>query len=247
MLKPHDCFLLLPAPKLPGKRALTEALKAFPELGAVELELGEHLVLRAGDVELLATLLPPMPEGAAEEAAEYSLSGLEGSWAPAPHRAQLAVVQGGGKPSLQGLVVFTRLVAALTRATRALGVFWASAHATHHPEFVVDIAQSELPLPLWVGLSLARGSKRAEVLSLGMDHLGLADLLLVAPEVTAAELEFFYELLATSVRLGRKLREGERVGRTPKEKLAVRFVASPVEKRKKVWRVTLGKKSLGVK
>lgn len=238
------CFVLLPDPKPLAAPALENALKEFPELGKVSwlssTKEGTH-AFSLGGIDVLAALMPmPVPEGEAEGATDHSLSGLDGSWTLPEHRGHLVVAQQGAKKGdVVDLTAFTRVVAAIVRATEAVGVYWGEGGATHHPEFVVDIARSELPLPVWVGVSVAKTAGGAELLSLGMQQFGLPDLLLHAPTLEGGVFEFFYDLLAYVVRRGKKLPEGDSVGRTDQERIKVKYVTSPVDPDAEVWSVTL--------
>lgn len=240
---PHMCFVLLSKNALPTKKSLEAALKTFPDLGKVQIKVdkdNDAVTLTCGDVQAMAALMwAPVPNGEADGATDHSLSGLNGSWTLPEHRAHLIVVEGGPAPSLANLVVFTRLVAVLVRATSSVGVYWGKSGATHHPDFVIDIAQSELPLPIWVGVSIASSKTGYELLSLGMRQLGLPDLLLKAKSVNGGELEFFYDLLAYVAQRGKKLPEGNTVGRDEGEKLKVKYVKSPIDAKQQVWSVTL--------
>lgn len=240
---PRLAYVLLPKHALPTTAALRKALKEFPELEKAEFAVSEDdqsVTLRIGATDAMAVLLPmPVPNGEADAHTDHSLSGVDGSWSLPEHRAHLVVAEGGEKGSLDNLIVFTRLVAVLTRACNAVGVYWGEAKATHHPEFVIDMAKSELPLPVWVGLSFAGTKKGFEVLSLGMHQLALPDLLLKTPSVSGGEFEFFYDLLAYVARRGKKLPDGERVGRDDSEKLKVKYVKSPIDPKTEVWSVTL--------
>ena len=104
---------------------------------------------------------------------------------------------------------------------------------------MVNIAHSELPLPVWVGVSVADTGAGKELVSIGMKQLGLPDLLLTTAKVDGEVFEFFYDLLAYVTRRGKKLPEGDAVGRTGKEKLTVRYVPSPLDPRAQVWSVAL--------
>lgn len=241
------CFVLLPDKRPLAAAAFEKALKDFPELGAVTWLSSTRegtSAFSVGTLNVLCALMPmAVPEGEAEGATEHSLSGLDGSWSLPEHQAHLVVVQqetkGAKGTRLEELTAFTRVVAAIVRATSAVGVYWGEGGATHHPEFVVNIAHSELPLPIWVGVSVAKAGKGSELLSIGMKQLGLPELLLITPELDGAVFEFFYDLLAYVVRRGKRLPEGDSVGRTEKERLKVHYVASPVEADDWVWSVSL--------
>lgn len=238
------CFVLLPDSKPLSAGPFEKALKEFPELGTLKWDSAEKegaSSFSVGGLEVITALMPvPVPDGEADGAAERSLSGLGGSWTLPEHRAHLVVVQSGATAAkVDELTTFTRVVAAIVRATNALGVYWGEGGATHHPEFVVNIAHSELPLPIWVGVSMARGKDGTELLSVGMHQLELPDLLLVAPHADAEVLEFFYDLLAYVTRRGKRLPEDDTVGRTEKERLKVRYVKSPIDADAEVWSVRI--------
>ncbi len=238
------CFVLLPDAKPLATGPFEKALKDFPDLGALRWSSSTRKGTRAfsvGKLKVLASLMPvAVPEGEAERATDHSLSGLDGSWTLPEHRAHLLVAQQGATGTeVEELVTFTRVVAAIVRATNAVGVYWGEGGATHHPEFVVNIAHSELPLPIWVGVSVAKSASGPELLSIGMKQLGLPELLLTTPGLDGTVFELFYDLLAYVTRRGKKLPEGDSVGRTPKEKLKVRYVASPIHPGEQVWNVVL--------
>lgn len=238
------CFVLLPDAKPLATGPFEKALKEFPDLGALSWSSSTRKGTRAfsvGKLKVLASLMPvAVPEGEAERATDHSLSGLDGSWTLPEHRAHLLVAQQGATGTeVEELVTFTRVVAAIVRATNAVGVYWGEGGATHHPEFVVNIAHSELPLPIWVGVSVAKSASGPELLSIGMKQLGLPELLLTTPGLDGTVFELFYDLLAYVTRRGKKLPEGDSVGRTPKEKLKVRYVASPIHPGEQVWNVVL--------
>lgn len=238
------CFVLLADAKPLTSPSLEKALKEFPELGQVSWLSSTRegtSALTLGGLNVLAALMPmPVPEGEADGATERSLSGLDGSWTLPEHRAHLVVVQQGAKKAkLDELATFTRIVAAVVRATNAVGVYWGEGGATHHPEFVVDMAHSELPLPVWVGVSVARAGAGKELVSIGMKQLGLPELRLGAAQVDGGVFEFFYDLLAYVARRGKPLPEGDSVGRTEKERLKVHYLPSPIDPAAQVWSVTL--------
>lgn len=238
------CFVLLPNSKPLAAAPLEKALKEFPDLGAVSWLSSTREGTKAfsvGKCNVLAALMPgAVPEGEADGATDHSLSGLDGSWTLPEHSAHLVVAQQGATHTdVEELTTFTRVVAAIVRATNAVGVYWGEGGATHHPEFVVNIAHSELPLPIWVGVSVAKSARGPELLSIGMKQLGLPDLLLSTPGLDGTVFELFYDLLAYVTRRGKKLPEGDSVGRTGKEKLKVHYVPSPIHPEEQVWNVVL--------
>lgn len=250
-------FVLLSKPGLPSAQAVAAAFSRF----AVQ---GQYLKIRdsegsTGDGEILqfdaggcgavfvAAVPVPVPKGEADEGVRFSVSAFGTEWRLPPHAAHLIVTASGNEaPSkAAALSSFTSVLAAVTVASHAVGVYWGSAGATHSPDFFVSVAEERDPdsrILLWTGVSLAREADgRLSLLSLGMQQLGLPDLLLVAPKSTAgnAALGTFFDLLNYTAKRGEALREGDTVGRTAKEKLPVTYVASPVDPDKQVWRVEI--------
>jgi hypothetical protein len=210
--------------------------KAWGE-GSAELE--------SDGILSIVTLMPlPIPNGEAESAASTSLSALrDGGFSPAPHVAHLLIASTSATHSpVQRLTRHTRIVAAFTKASRAVGVYEGNAHATHDPSFYVDVVsdEPELPLMLWTGVSIAKTDATVELLSLGMRQLDLPDLLLVGPSGQGNDmLPFAFDLLGYVVTRGSPIPEGETVGRSATEKIPVTYSPSPINADTLVMRVEL--------
>lgn len=236
-------FVLTTSKRLPSHAAIDAALAEYDGLApATWFGESEHdtLAFEAGGVEVMVALMPaPVPNGEADAATEHSISGVAGRWSLPAHTNHFICMLRQGDSGLAEMVRFTRIVGAIARAAKAVGVYWGEGHVTHHPELFIELSQSDLPLPLWVGVSVAGNSKGVELLSIGMKQLGLPDLLVAAPEMGSSVLEFFYDLLAYVARRGEALPEGDTVGRSETEHFVVRYVPSPVEAAVKVWRVEL--------
>jgi hypothetical protein len=187
----------------------------------------------------------PVPNGEADHGAQYSVGSMGTGWTLPPHSAHLVVTSTApaGSDMVQSISRFTSLVAAVAQASGAVGVYWGNAGATHGAEFFTTVATDQGVMPrimLWTGVSIARPQGKLSLLSLGMGQLSLPDLLLLAPHASGnAALETFFDLLAYMVGRGSAIPEGDTVGRTADERLKVRYVTSPVDRDKKVWRVEL--------
>jgi hypothetical protein len=73
-----------------------------------------------------------------------------------------------------------------------------------------------------------------------MKQFELPDLLLMVPPAkTNDAIPFMLDLLGMVVKSGKPLPEGDTVGRSATEKLAVHYVISPVDPKTKVWRVEM--------
>lgn len=247
-------FVLLPRAYLPKGE---EIVRAFADFAAQRQSLhmrdttgdeqatGEVLEfeVRPGGTAFVVLMPVAVPEGEADDAAQFSVSAMGTGWKLASHTAHLVVSQRDtdGSPS-ETLGRFTSLLAAVAKASGAVGVYWGNAGATHDAAFFISTAQDRdlgARLLLWTGVSVARETDgRLSLLSLGMKQLNLPDLLLIAPKSAGNEaLGTFFDLLAYVAARGKPLPDGDTIGRTAAERLPVRYVPSPLDPSRKVWRV----------
>lgn len=205
----------------------------------------DQRALSVGGASVVMAAMPsPVPEGEADEAASLSLSALGTGWTLPGHQFHIviAATNVGQDSELPARCDFTRLVAAVSRASEAVGVYWGAAAATHEPEFFFETARdADLPITVWTGVSVAReGEDRVSLLSLGMGQFGMEDLLLTGPIDEAGEaIEMFFDLLAYAVRRGSAVQPGETVGRSDEERIEVAAAESPIDPEARVWRVDL--------
>jgi hypothetical protein len=250
-------FVLLSKAGLPKAEEIVKAFASFaPKEQRLRLrgtstkeasEGGIHeFDLSPGGTAFVMALPIPVPKGEADDAVRFSISAMGTGWQLPPHEAHLVVTlrDGDSSPAVAALSCFTSFLAAVTRASRALGVYWGNAGATHDSEFFISTAREPGIVPritLWTGVSIAREPDgRMSLLSLGMQQLGLPDLLLVAPKSAGKDaLATFFDLLAYLAERGEPLPEGDTVGRSADERLPVRYVPSPIDPGKTVWRVEL--------
>jgi hypothetical protein len=251
-------FVLLSEPRLPKAQDVARAFAAFALPGqtlrqtpgkakkrggadALEFELG------GGRVAFVSLMPVAIPNHEADDAVRFSVSALGGRWKLPPHKAHLVVTVPGAPASAEALSTFTSVVAAVVEVSRAVGVYWGEAGATHDPKFFLELARAHdatSRLPLWSGVSIAREPDgRLSFLSLGMKQLALPDLWLVVPAAKGDEaLATLFDLLASVVKRGHALPEGDTVGPTEHERWPVHYVPSPVDPnvpKAKVWRVEL--------
>lgn len=258
----HCALVLTSAAELPRGVELERAVRDLAG-GAVGWEAsGGRGVLTVDGlrVEVVAQAAPA-PSAEADTAAFLSLSSLRGNWRLPPHAAHLTVrrldgevltrpsgllgrVLGSPRPAspLEALTRFTRAVAAVTAASNAVGVYWGAGPVTHEPRFFVDLAkQTEVPLPLWLGVTITpEPGDRLCILSMGMGQLALPDLLLGAPRAELGDtLDFFFSTLAFVAERGAPLPEGHVVPRSLLQRPSVRYVASPLDDKTRVFRLDL--------
>jgi hypothetical protein len=250
-------FVLLSKPGLPGGEDVVRAFSLF-KLEGQRLELRSFGTKTTGKEVLefavgqcgtgfVASMPVPVPNGEADEAVRFSISAMGTGWKLPPHAAHLVVTLAGTDSSSRAtaLSCFTSFLAAVSKASRGIGVYWGNAGATHDPAFFISMAQErglQSRITLWTGVSTAREADgRLSLLSLGMQQLNLPDLLLVAPNSMSGNdaLGTFFDLLAYVTDRGKPLPEGDTVGRTAEEQLPVRYVPSPVDANRQVWRVEI--------
>ncbi len=241
-------FVLLREAQLPTGEALTAALRGRVDLVkpvACDTDTGVVTLEPKQGGGVLAMLLPgPIPDGEAEAASARSLGAYLDQGTIAEHTAHLIVTYSAAPPMpvTERLRLFTRIVAALTEASDAIGVYWGGGEVAHTAAFFRDAAGAEdLPLGVWIGLSIvATGEDRASVLGFGMEQFDLPNLLLTCPSTEMKDgLAYYFDLLAYVLSRGAPLAAGDTVGRTAQEKLSVRYAPSPLDANTQVWCVDL--------
>lgn len=249
-------FVLLPDARLPDASAVAECYSQFEPGGRLEVVDDDSgasdqnptvtsFSLASGQHGFVALMPAPVPNGEADDAARFSVGSFGTGWTLPPHAAHLVVTAptDPATPPVENLSRFTSFVAAVARASGSVAVYWGNAGATHGAEFFTSIASEQGVTPrmvLWTGVSIARDSNRLSLLSLGMGQLNLPDLLLSAPASAANDaLAAFFDLLGYVASRGEAIPDGDTVGRTAEERLKVRYVASPIDRSRKVWSVEL--------
>lgn len=195
-------FVLLADPALPDLRALQEAYSArfSPEEPIfVSRADKEHLVLSVGGHRAGLSLWSGVIDDVGLSQLTSASVILRALAKLPPHRAALLVVserQPAHARTAQ-LIAFTQLVAAVSDASSAVGVYWPQAGAAHEARWFQSLTANTDWLPLWTGLSVREGGGRVYIYSTGMEaQFGLMDLLVTARKRnTARALEVFYQVL----------------------------------------------------
>lgn len=202
--------------------------------------------LQPGGTAFVSGVPAPVPDGEADQAANFSVSALGTGWKLPTHKTHLMVVlmDDGNCPAVEAMSAFTSLVAAVAAASGSVGVYWGTAGVTHDVEFFKSVAKEPGIIPrimLWCGVQTAvEADGRMGILSLGMKQFSLPDLYLrTRKSESKAALGFFFDMLGYLAEGGEPLPEGDTVGRTDKERLPVNYVPSPIDPNVQVWRVEL--------
>lgn len=248
-------FVLLSKAQAPEADAVAQAFRAFaaPDEtiqvqadGAADdpLDRGLSLELNTGEKSVVALIPGTVPGDEAEQGAQFSVASLAKDWQVPPYSAYLIVTftASGKIPPVERVTRFTSILAAVTKASPAVAVYWGKAGATHESKFfTAAAADPDLRMLIWSGLSVARDEDgRLSLLSTGMEQFELPNLLLLAGESSEGEaLAFMYDLLGYVARRGEALPEGDTVGWTDDQRLPVRYVESPVDPHKRVFCIEL--------
>lgn len=243
-------FVLLASPALPDPAVVVARHRAIaPDGPALTHDAGrgeDALGFHVGDLVVNLVMIPaPIPAREADDAARFGLRGITQSWSPAPHRAHLIVASLNGRAArlpLERVGAFHQVVASIVAAMddSVAGVY-IGGNVTQPADFYVDAVRgSPDALMAWMGVSVAREGDRLSLLSLGIGHLGLPDVLMTAGKTSSADtMAFLFDLLLYVGKRGKALPEGDTVGRDDSERLPVHYVPSPIDAGAQVMKVEL--------
>jgi hypothetical protein len=189
----------------------------------------------------VVSLMPvPVPNGDADKAAQFSLSGIN-KWSLPKHHAHLVVVfRGSSKTKLASIAEELPFLAAVVKNTpSAVGVYFGA--TTQQPALVEQLAADPSPLSaLMLVTGIIAGhdeAGRRNLLSKGMhSNFGLPELWLRTPQ-GPSDVEFFFDLLQLEAERGTPIPEGDTVGRNAQQKLPVHYRPSPIAGDPVVWTV----------
>ena len=247
-------FVLLRDARLPTVDAIAGAYSAYASgsdriVGSSSKDASSSLTieLAPGATVIIASMPAPIPGGEAERNGKGGLPALLGEAPDLAHTAHAIVVWKDASSStrLESIMRFTSVLAALVDATNAVGVYWGNAGVAHAAEFFVGCAKKPdvaARIALWTGIRVAHeGNHAVSMMSTGMQSvLGLRDLLVLAPRAKSGEaIEVLFDLLAYVASRGAVIPDGETCGRDADERRVVRHVPSPLDRKRKVWRVDL--------
>lgn len=249
-------FVLLTKPGLPAGEAVVREFAAFSKEGR-QLKFPKPGPSEAGKAILSFELDPcglafvalvssPVPNGEADEAARFSFSHIYEGWTLPPHNAHLLVTLTptlNSASSLTTLSCMTSLLAAVSKASDAVGIYMGDAGATHDPQTFQTMAQRP---QLGAHMTLERCQHRArgpapqsaEPRDAAVESARFADdctrdrgFARVARHVLR-----FVELRCATRRAAARRRHGESRGG---ERVPVHYVPSPLDENKQVWRIDL--------
>lgn len=253
----HLAFVLLPFDEFPASEAIIAAFDTYSQgnqkisIAADEDDDAANRDVVMVTVEGIGTafiaLMPmPIPHGEAEAAFPLSMSSFSKDSELPLHRAHLVVSLTVSEEIdvIDGMMAFTSLLAAVTDAAQAVGVYCGNARATHTREFFLTMASEHDISPrilLWNGVSRsAEGGGKMSLLSHGMNQLGLPDLYLICDGRAAGEaMGRMFDLLAYIASRREAIPAGDTIGATAEEKIRVHYVKSPADPKQIVWKVEM--------
>jgi hypothetical protein len=256
--KSHIAFVLLENTALPYGDAIIASFEKYSQ-GNHKLSISKDTDSEAShDVEehvlaltvdgigsaFIALMDMPIPNGEAESNFPLSVSSFSENSELKAHHAHILVTL---MPSieadpLEAMMAYTSLLAAVTDASQSVGVYWGNAGATHTREFFLAMASEHDVNPrilLWNGISRAPESGgKMSFLSYGMNQIALPDLYLICEaNAASSSLGRFFDLLAYIAARGEAIPAGDTIGSTAEEKIRIKYVKSPADESKIVWRV----------
>lgn len=214
-----------------------DALRAVAESAA-----GLDFALSDGAKVSVTSSPLPVPNGEADAAVMASMARFIGIPPMDAHRAHLRVTltREGASP-IACMKALAYVAAAVAKASAAVGVHLGSGVA-HPASFFVERVNAGALGMLLFGAWIVEPSaaEQAMLLGVGMEALGLSDLLVKPNDaVSRGTLALYFDLVGLLAERGEPLAAGQTVGRDANEKLVVRYVPSPRDPKVPVWCVDL--------
>ena len=229
-------LVVLAEPVAITPHALAGALGNWGLAGATQIQEQEGVITfeLEGAIGAVGVMGAPIPWTDLEGPAEAAFMWPKAAEVLRPHGAHVIVslLRAPGS-SIERKLRLTRLVAAVVEATGALGVYWGDGPAVHEASTFVGMAREASaeapPMPLWLGLSLARpDGGRLSLLTFGMEELGHKNLLVQGRDGNAA-LAFTFDIARYIVAEDARIAHGHTVGHSPTQRIAVEHRPSPVD------------------
>jgi hypothetical protein len=256
--KSHIAFVLLETAEMPTGDAIIASFEKY-SLGNHKLSISRDKASDASHDEeesvlalavdgigsaFIALMDMPIPNGEAESNFPLSVSSFSENSELKAHHAHILVtlMPSSEADPIEAMMAYTSLLAAVTDASQSVGVYWGNAGATHTSEFFLAVASEHDINPrilLWNGMSRAPESGgKMSFLSYGMNQIALPDLYLIC-DANAASSSFgrFFDLLAYIAARGEAIPAGDTIGSTAEERIRIKYVKSPADKNKIVWKV----------
>lgn len=230
-------MVLLSTPEAPDPAAIEQATRDAPD-GLAPFQLTESnddsLTFAGGDLMAFVSLIPAViPDGEAGIAAEASWHWPDAVAAVEKHTAHLLVAVMGGEDPVANHLALNRVVAGCL-GENAVAVYWGAAGIVHDPEefkeMAGDASREELPVPYWVGVTVAPSDEKEGAVvaaTRGLEALGFPEFEIHASERPPEEVaEFLMMSSAYVLDSGARLSSGDTIGRSQEEKVAVTLAPS---------------------
>lgn len=227
-------FVMLSAPGEIDVGALGVALERWGvQARELEQEGSAITFMTDGGMAAIGSMPAPIPWGDLEGPVRAAFMWPEAEEVLRPHGGHVIVslLRASGSP-LERKLRLTKVVAAVAETTSALGVYWGDGPAVHEASTFATMARdpdtADAPLPLWLGVSLARPDEsHVSVLTFGMEALGHRNLLVKGRDGNAT-LGFVFDLARYMVLQDVPIEHGHTVGHTATQRILVEHRPSPV-------------------
>ncbi|MEW6366386.1 MAG: DUF4261 domain-containing protein [Acidobacteriota bacterium] len=239
-------MVALAEPRPPDPKRLTACLREHwpdqPGFTAFECH-DEVLACEIGPAAGAVGLIPaPIPAVDIQAACEASLLWPEAAHVLVKHTAHLICTVGGTVEKKVAAINLTKLVAAVTQSTSALGVYWGAANLVHSPAAFFgqarEMTEEFLPLYLWILFGLSGAVGKVTLRTQGMASLGFMELEIVESDRDPPDIvEFAFNIAHYLLDRGPVLADGDTFGLSEEQKVLVCHAASIVDPAEKVYRL----------
>lgn len=246
--RPILALVALASGRFPTASELVAQLRTLDpgaEIGAAPREgAGQLSITYAGSVGAVNLAASPIPWNQVEgpcATAWWWPQAAEAMRRPTEHL--IVALVGTGESVLARMLAATHFIAAAVKATDAVGVYWGAGGIVHEArEFVRQAAEGSLerpPIHLWIDMRIERnddGSYR--FFTTGLAQFGRLEMEVESSRRAPQEiLDFMYDLVFYVVTRDVEISDGETVGRTESDRVAVSIQPSVVTPDQNVVRV----------
>ncbi|GIW91490.1 MAG: hypothetical protein KatS3mg109_1922 [Pirellulaceae bacterium] len=249
-------LVLLPHPYVPEAESVVsafrkyalgdEALRVWREAGEPSGQSGHVFTVTTGEIVTVFLLPARVPDPDTEEHMRFSCGRYQDDWKRPEYRAYLVVWFDSHPGTPRWLVMsrFIAVVAAVMETSRATGVYWLGARATHTANYFLRTASEHsvaANATLWSGFACtAEDDGQFGFLSLGMSQLDMPDVLVMVRESSDSDaLTFLYDIIHFLARRGKPFDDGDVFVDDDEREFPIRYVPSPLQPKKLVARFVL--------
>jgi hypothetical protein len=229
--------------------AVMDVIQAFKKLWdeetAEEFKDDSTFGFDTPEGQIICGLIPaPIPWEELEGPCATSLFWENAAMEMKGHKAHLIVTAspGDGDP-ISGARLLTKAVAAILKTSGVVGVYWGAGTLVHSPETFLDhaaqMAEECLPLYLWIDFRVVRDDGDTLTLfTTGMETMGFMELEVVQSRTDPEEaVDLTFNVAHYLLENGLELGDGDTIGMSETQQIAIRHAPSIFDERGKVYRL----------